>query len=375
MPVASVMADPIKSVRSDAEPGAPFVGEVDPELIKLKRSRTKIGLVTAAGLVFLCALFLIRLGPDRRFASSDAIPERVEVPDVLAGHVPLDRYVKLEGAEPLFSHAIRSSTSKGNLGVRVVPVRGTGDRLWLAVSGDGWVPPAGDTYSGRLRELSDLPFATSVASYATTHPRPVFASAAAIRAGFATNKVQAVTGDTITLVDSDKLAFDVVDPDASIVIGTLGERFPDARAWAMAFVAAGIPADGSPEVTRDSVRFHVLAGASDVAPKLEQAKLWGARVEPVTTHFDTTWGALRASPPTGFPVGAGAKIVPDAEIDLVGAYVARGIPSGALVMLAEERPGDYWYVLPITIALAAIGLLFAWALVRAVKRDLLPARV
>ncbi len=374
MPIASVMAEPIKSLRSDAETGAPIAKDaIDPDLVKLKRARTKIGLVTSAGLVFLCGLFLVRLGPDRRFASSDAIPERVEVPDVLGGHVPLDRYVKLEGAEPLFSHAIRTTTSKGNLGVRVVPVRGTGDRLWLAVSGDGWVPPANDTYSGRLRELADLPFATSVASYATAHPRPVFASAAAIRAGFATNKVQAVTGDTITLADSDKLAFDVVAPDASLVIGTLGERFPDARAWAMALVAAGIPADGSPDVSRDTVRFHVLAGASDVAPKLELAKLWGARVEPVTTHYDTTWGALRAAPPTGFPIGA--NVVPDAEIDLVGAYVARGIPSGALVMLAEERPGDYWYVMPITIALAVIGLLFGWALVRAVKRDLLPTRV
>ena len=76
-----------------------------------------------------------------------------------------------------------------------------------------------------------------------------------------------------------------------------------------------------------------------------------------------------AAPPTGFPVGR--KVVPDAEIDLVGAYVARGIPSGALVLLAEERPGDYWYVMPVTIALAAIGLIFGWALVRAVKRDLL----
>ena len=226
MPVASVMADPIKSARSDAEPGAPIAKDaIDPELIKLKRARTKIGLVTSAGLVFLCGLFLVRLGPDRRFASSDAIPQRVEVPDVLGGHVPLDHYVKLEGAEPLFSHAIRTTTSKGNLGVRVVPVRGTGDRLWLAVSGDGWVPPAGDTYSGRLRELADLPFAASVESFTTAHPRPVFASAAAIRAGFATNKVQVVTGDTITLADSDKLAFDVLDPDGSVVIWPVGLPF------------------------------------------------------------------------------------------------------------------------------------------------------
>jgi hypothetical protein len=41
------------------------------------------------------------------------------------------------------------------------------------------------------------------------------------------------------------------------------------------------------------------------------------------------------------------------------------------VLLTEERPAEYWYVLPITLALAAIGLVFAWALVRAVKRDIL----
>ena len=210
MPIASVMAEPIKSVRSDAEPGAPVAKDaIDPDLIKLKRARPKIGLVTSAGLVFLCVLFLVRLGPDRRFASSDPIPERVEVPDVLGGHVALDRYVKLEGADPLFSHAIRTTMSKGSLGVRVVPVRGTGDRLWLAVSGDGWQPQANGIYSGRLRELVDLPFAASVETYATAHPRPVFASAGAIRAGFATNKVQAVTGDTLTLADTDKLAFEV----------------------------------------------------------------------------------------------------------------------------------------------------------------------
>ena len=52
----------------------------------------------------------------------------------------------------------------------------------------------------------------------------------------------------------------------------------------------------------------------------------------------------------------------------------RGIPSDAYALITGEHPEDYWYVLPVTILLAAIGLLFAWALVRAVKRDLLPAR-
>jgi hypothetical protein len=372
MLAASVMAEPIKSA-SDAEPGAPVAKDaIDPELIKLKRARPKITLVTAAGLVFLCVLFLIRLEPDRRFASSDAIPQRISVADVMGGHAPLDHYVKLENADPLYAHAIRLGNTKGSLGQRVVPVRGTGDKLWLALPGDGWVEPANATYSGRLRELPELPFASTLEAYVKAHPRPLFATASAMRAGFTTGKVQAVSGDTIALADSDKLAFDVGDPDSSTVIGTFNESYPDAHAWAVALVAAQIPADGTPDVAHDTVRFHVLAGATEVGPKLQAAKLWAARVEPVTTHYETTWGALRTAPPSGFPVNG--KVVPDADVDLVGAYVVRDIPKGSLVLLAEERPGDYWHVLPITIALVAIGLVFAWALVRAVKRDLLPPK-
>ena len=375
MPIASAMADSIKPLRPDAEPGAPIAKDaIDPDLIRLKRTRTNIGLVTAAGLVFLCGLFVVRLSPDRRFASSDPIPERVQIADVLAGRVALDHYVKLEGAEPLISHAIRATTSKGSLGVRVAPVRGTGERLWLAVSGDGWAQPAAGAYSGRLRELADLPFAAAVTAYSAAHPRPVFATPAAMRAALATGTVQTVSGDPIGLADGDKLSFEVADPDASVVVGTLGERFPSAQAWATALASAGIAVAGAPETSLQTARFAVAGAPSALAQKLEAASLWAARVEPVVTHRETTWGALRTAAQANAVFVVDGQPIPDAQVDLVGIYVVRAIPAHAYVMLAEERPGDYWYVLPITIALAAIGLVFAWALVRAVKRDLLPTR-
>jgi hypothetical protein len=372
MPVASVMADPIQSSQAaDDDSGAPIAkDQIDPDLIKLKRARPKISLVAAAGLVFLCGLFVVRLGPDRRFAGSGDAPERVQISDVLGGRVALDHFIQLNDVEPEYSDAIRTTVAKGSLGVRVVPVRGTGERVWLAVSGDGWDPPATGTYVGRLRELSALPFAASVEAFAKDHPRPVFVTPAALHAGVAANSVQTIGGDTIALAPGDKLAFDVIDPDSSTVIGSLGDKLPTARDWALALVAAGIPANGTPEATRDTVRFHVLAGADAVAPKLEAAKLWGARVEPVTTHYETTWSAFATST-GGIPSGKDGKVIPEAQLDLVGAYVARSVPAGALVLLAEERPADYWYVMPVTIALAAIALLFAWALVRAVKRDML----
>ena len=62
-----------------AEPaptGAPIAKDaIDPELIRLSRKRPQVGLITAAGLVFLCAFFLLKLSPDRRFAGATTAPE------------------------------------------------------------------------------------------------------------------------------------------------------------------------------------------------------------------------------------------------------------------------------------------------------------
>jgi len=59
---------------------------------------------------------------------------------------------------------------------------------------------------------------------------------------------------------------------------------------------------------------------------------------------------------------------------VIGLYVAKGIPDGAYAVLTGERPDQYWYVLPITVSLVVIGLLFAWAFARAVRRDFLPTK-
>lgn len=99
---------------------------------------------------------------------------------------------------------------------------------------------------------------------------------------------------------------------------------------------------------------------AEVTAKLEAAKLW-ARVEPVVTHTETTWGALKANP---------AAL---AGTDLVGIYILSGIPSDAQILLVGERPEDYWHVMPVTIVLGLIALLFLWAFARAVK-DLMPTR-
>jgi hypothetical protein len=242
------------------------------------------------------------------------------------------------------------------------------------LSGDGWDPPVEHGYVGRLRALGDLPLASVVRDVASTQPRPVFAPAGAVRAGFATGKIHTVTGETLVPDNRDRVAFDVVDPESATVTCTLNTRLPTVQAWASALTAAGISVGAPSATTAEQVRFAVgEPGAVDaITGKLERAGLWAARVDPVTRRYETTWGALRGSGAAGFTVDHAT--IPDSELDLIGLYVSRAIPSDAYALVTDERPELYWYVLPVTIVVAAIGLLFAWAFARAVKRDLLPTR-
>lgn len=363
---------PVSMAETTTEPGAPIPKDaVDPELIKLSRSRPKVGVITAAGLVFLSVFFLWRLNPDRRFAGAGDLPQKTAVSDILAGKVDSDAFVSVE-TPILLAHAIRTTPAKGTLGLRVAPARGTGERLWIVLSGEGYDPPTIGAYTGRLRKLSDLPFASAIADFANTHPRPVFATASAVRAGLASGKVVSVAGETVTVGANDKVAFDVVDPSTVRIVCAINERMPNAAAWTKALAGAGITPNGAPQATTEQVTFEVAGSAAELTTKLQAANLWAARVDPVTRHYDTTWGALAGSSPAGFTVNG--TTIPDAELDLVGLYVARGIPSDAYALITGEKPADYWYVLPVAIALGVIALLFTWVLVRAVKRDLIPAR-
>ncbi|MGE0546522.1 MAG: hypothetical protein AB7O24_05945 [Kofleriaceae bacterium] len=358
------------------DPGAPVPRDaIDPDLVKLPRSRGKLGIITCAGVVFLCVFAIVRLSADRAF-SAGGQPQKVDVASILAGKVATESYVALD-AEPLMANAIRTTAAKTSLGQRVTPVRGTGDRLWLVLPGDGWTAPTTSGYTGRLRKLAELPFADVLAEYASAHPRPVFASTTAARAAFSTGKLATVAGDTLAITDAAEVAFDVVEPNRSTITARFTEQTEDhgplldAAAWTAHLTKAGITPE-STEPGKDGVKFGVALPAAEVTTKLQAANLWAASVDPMTRHVRTTWGALRSSPPDGFATPAGAAA--SAHIDLIGVYVSQPVPDDAYALITGERPEDYWYVTWILVGLGIIGLLFAWALVRAVRRDLFSGR-
>jgi hypothetical protein len=270
----------------------------------------------------------------------------------------------------MMSHAIRAQTAKNSLGLRVVPAKGSSEKLWLVLPGDGWVDPTKGAYTGRVKKLADLPFAGVLETFLAAHPRPLFASPAAVRAGFQSSKVTTVAGDQITVADNDKIGLDVTEPDAAVIVGSYNDRLPNLAAWAKALTDAGITITGTGRDDRERAFFDVQTpgAVASVASKLESAGLWGARVDPVTHHHETTWRALRQSGPAGFTIGG--ITLPDAQLDLIGMYVVRDVPGDAYAVIVGENPQDYWYVLPVAIVVGLIGLLFAWAFVRAVKREL-----
>lgn len=364
-----------KASASDDTAGAPIPRDaIDPELVKLRRPPAKIGMVTAAGIVLLCAVFWFRLGDDRRFGGSSPTPAAVAIGDVLAGKVATEQLVSFT-AEPMMGHAILASTRKGASGLRVVPVRGTGDRMWLVLSGDGEDAPASEQplYTGRLRPLSDLPFARDIGAYLASNPRPVFAPPAAIRAAIAAGTLRTVSGDEVALRDSDELSVDVIDLQASTLIASINERYPDVAAWTAALTTAGITATPQPAQSNSEVaRFAVAASVATTAAQLQKAGLWSARVEPVLRSHRGTWAQLKASSPAALTIGTAS--IPDEQIDLVGAFVAKDLPAETYALVTSEAPADYWYVRPISIALLVLGALFTWILVRAVRRDLLPPK-
>src|SRR5262249_34868978 len=155
-----------------------------------------------------------------------------------------------------------------------------------------------------------------------------------------------------------------VDPGAATIVAAFNERLPDLAAWKTALDRAGISPTVAGEPAMGQVRFTATAPVSMITTRLENARLWAARVEPGTRHHQTTWATLRRSPPAGLDVGSAT--LPDDQIELIGLHVARGIPRDAYAIVTGESPDDYWYVMPITIALAAGALLFAWALIRAI---------
>jgi hypothetical protein len=226
----------------------------------------------------------VRLRHDVGYARESDTPKAVTAADIVAGKVDDNRYVTVE-APPDRAGAVRLRTTKGSDGHRVVAVRGTSDRLWLALPGDAWGHEAqhDDRVSGRLRRLADVRYAGPLARALAAYPSPRFITGAELRRARTENasQVTLIDGATLALGADADVDLSVVDPNAAIVVAALSEGHPTTAAWAEALAAAGVIAPGQAPIasTADLARWEVRRpdAVAAVQALLDQAQLAGAR--------------------------------------------------------------------------------------------------
>ncbi len=364
--------DVVATPPAPPESGAPRgKDELDPELINLRRPAPRVGMITSAAIVLGCIVLMIRLRHDFAFARAAETPRAVAIADVVAGKIADESYVTF-GAPLERAAAVRARVTEANAGTRVVPVAGSGDRLWIAVPGDAWTPYQHDeVVAGRLRAMSAVRFAEAIAGHVARDPSPRFVTGAELRraqlAAGAGPEVEIVGGGRLAVRTTDEVEIVVPDPAASMVVATFSPRLPDVAAWTTALASAGVIAAGTAptRTTEDTARWEVRRASTEVAQALETAALWGARAEPATARFRAPWDQLAV---TDEGVRGPTGVIPWSLVDVAAIWAPRAVPADARVLLVDEKPGNYWYLPPVYVGLGLFAVLFTWALVLAIRR-------
>lgn len=361
------------SSADDADAGRPIPrDEIDPELIGLPRLRGRIGPLLALSMVVFSTYLLLRLTGDLVFSRQAPEPAQVASATALLEQGDIDnRFVRVP-AVPDRALATRVQASRANQGSRLLPVQGTSDRLWLMIDGSVWT--AGiryeEVYTGRVRELDDLPFAEEVRRHvAERPPAPRFVTAEAVRTALAAaaGTVSGPAGDAIAVAADTPVHVYETAPDRVRIEVVATERLPDAAAWSRALAEIGLVATGATaEALGDEAWIFTAPATGDIeaiATALRDARLVpAARVLPLEIVHETTWGQLAAREDALVVAG---KAVPWGQVSWVTPMVARAVPADAWVIVTGESPEAYWYVLPLVAVLGVAALLFAWALARA----------
>ncbi|MEM9494043.1 MAG: hypothetical protein AAGC55_33160, partial [Myxococcota bacterium] len=176
---------------------------LDPELLALPRPKTYLSPVLAGCVAILCGYLMTQLISDLRFSRADDDPRSVAALSELLDSDHVDQYVRLS-ATPDRSFVTRVSFSLAEPGSRLAPVQGSDGELWLMIGGSAWT--AGirydEIYSGRLRQVGDLPFADELIQYVAARgatPRPIQPEVAARALADRATVVRTPGGDTVAV--------------------------------------------------------------------------------------------------------------------------------------------------------------------------------
>jgi len=361
------------------EPGAPIPPDaVDPELIALRRGTGPISPVLSVAVLIFCTYMMITLRADLRFSREGEQPRAVDGVAALIDDDGLrDRFVNVR-AVPDRSFTTQVSTGEALTGQRVTPVLGTGDRVWIYADGNPWTAAIAynEEVQGRLRLVDDVPFADGLREFVRSQPPTPRVVAvrdveAALNSG--ATALPDPSGSQLAVGPDTPVAIhEVLASEAELVARTTADRL-DEEAWNLVLTNAGVlsPGERPYQGNERAFWYRVPApeGLAALRAKLRAQNLFGVDVRPVVEVRDATWGQL-AAVPGGLRIGD--RTLPWSTVDRVSVALRHDIPADAVILLTGELPAAYWYLLPIYVVMGLFALLFAWALVRAVRR-MIPA--
>ncbi|ACY19272.1 hypothetical protein [Haliangium ochraceum] len=361
---------------ADEHPGRPRGrDELDPELLSLAPKRLNIGPLLALSVVVFSLYIMVRLAADLGFWTQGDEPVVYESPAALLAAEDLDNSFAQLAAVPDRVYALRVDHQAESVsGNRLAPVQGTDERLWLLLEGSVWSAHVrnDEVYAGRVRELAEMPFAEPLRAHLRESPRPRFATPEAARAALesADTRLRDAAGDALEVAADTPVRVFHTAPGRVLIETIASERLPDAATWAGELAALGLlAADAEPISSEERVWVFETTTTGEVAAvetALLDARLLAASARPLETIHETTWGALSSA---GGTLRFGEHALPWEQLTWLAPTVTRGLPDDAVVLLAGEVPAVYWYV-PLLFGLLALSaLLFAWALVRALRES------
>jgi hypothetical protein len=344
--------------------------ELDPELIKLPRPKTRIRPIMAMAIIGICLTIGLRLSSDL-FFSRLGNPVAVDsVASLNSDHENL--FVKLR-VRPDRTQALRIVPSRSSSGQVLVPTLGTGGALWLLLPPTAWNAEGAtnEVYQGRVSRLADMNFHDTLKGHVakgTIAMRPIALAEVRKALGAKTLEVADVSGDRFLLQATTKIQIAETAINRVRILAVATDPYQDEASWSLALQSAGIlPSETAPvSSTTTSWTFDVPAplGAKDITAKLRAAKLHAAQAAEIRSTRTGSWSELGID---GEDIILG-NAKPGFRTQSVLVSAPPLVANGAFLLDTTEKPGTYWYVIIIILALAAFAMLFASALLQTIRR-------
>lgn len=361
-----------KPASDDDQVGRPIgKDEIDPELVSLRKPALRVGPLLAVSVIVLCTFLLFQLRQDLRFSRQSGKPTQIDdIRELAAGKPGPESYVRTRAAAD-YSFAFTVAESLKEDGHRLVPALGTGNRVWILFGGSARKARVADDdyFQGRVRRLSDMPFYAAVKRRVSKRIVKRFVTATAVRDALGKKAAAIATpfGDTIALTADTPVTLTQHHAHKSVVRVWATDSYPE-KYWSDKLTAAKLGAQKPKRVQGREYLYAVNAPAADVQAKLNTAKLVMPEVSPLEIVHKKKWGELSGDA-SGLMIEG--KRVPWTSLATVSFGVKRPLPGDAVVIITDQQPGHFWYVLPIMIVLGAFALLFIFALALQVRTSLL----